>query len=264
MSIEQILNVTVFSRTKYSEVYAVCFTTSAVYNLADDAKKIIDFTRSNYNTPNYTNGIVKLSSVSSPENDYHSGKGNESFKGTLSRVFGNVDDVAESELTDAILIRRVYVVTRDGINHTAWRVGLLKPDLVDAPISSEGNVAFSADLASISATLGVKTDIGTVSDVYAYGMVFTGPQTEPELLKKFDTHVASAALVSKPNTTDLLTSQTFVFVKAVDIISNDIVNVSEINSAYVYIFGSDADIQTSNLGVSLYDYKGFNIQKGSI
>jgi len=68
--------------------------------------------------------IVQLDSVSSGK-DFHSGRGDESFTGLLTKVFNNgvvsgTTTENSSDLADGI---NVYFMTMDGLNETAVRGG---------------------------------------------------------------------------------------------------------------------------------------------
>lgn len=68
--------------------------------------------------------IVQLDSVSSGEN-YHSGRGNESFTGVLTKVFSNgITDTSVTSNVEALSTSdvNVYFLTVDGINETAVRM----------------------------------------------------------------------------------------------------------------------------------------------
>jgi hypothetical protein len=116
------VDTTVNTNVKGSKVFALAFVKNAGVTDSFSEGDIRAFVLPKLgDTTLQGSAIVQLDSVSSGEK-YHSGRGDESFTGLLTKVFsGNLDSdtttVNSADFADAGI--NVYFMTMDGINETA-------------------------------------------------------------------------------------------------------------------------------------------------
>jgi hypothetical protein len=113
---------TVNTNVKYSKVFALAFVKSEGVTDVFTESDIRAFVLPKLSdTTLLGSAIVQLDSVASGEN-HHSGSGDESFTGLLTKVFSNgiggdaTVTVNPSDLADGV---NVYFMTMDGLNETA-------------------------------------------------------------------------------------------------------------------------------------------------
>lgn len=116
------VDTTVNTDVKYSKVFALAFVkiegvTAGVFTedqlRAFVIPKLSDATL-------FGSAIVQLDSLATGHN-YHSGKGDETFTGLLTKVFSNGIDESNPTADDLSAGIDVYFVTMDGVNETAMR-----------------------------------------------------------------------------------------------------------------------------------------------
>jgi hypothetical protein len=118
------LDTTINTNVKGSKVFGLAFVNVAGVTDAFTEAEIRAFVLPKLSDPALTGSvIVQLDNVSSGEN-YHSGRGDESFTGLVTKVFSNgiTDDSVTTNGTDVAAGIDVYFLTMDGINETAVRM----------------------------------------------------------------------------------------------------------------------------------------------
>jgi hypothetical protein len=115
------VDTTVNTDVKYSKVFALAFVKTNDVFSEDQIRGFVIPKLSD--TDLFGSAIVQLDSLATGYS-YHSGKGDESFTGLLTKVFSNgIDDYNTTnqgaDFADAGI--DVYFVTMDGVNETATR-----------------------------------------------------------------------------------------------------------------------------------------------
>ena len=239
------------TNVKNATVYAVAFGTSQTNN---DVKK---FVRSRmYNQAfirNYPDTIVSMYSDTTGTR-FHSGKGNDSFRGQLSSrvttATGYTSPVAATieRFSGGTLVSdtHVYIVLVDGIHKTNISVtkiftGSLSDYIVDATMTA----AFAADGTSMDVSADILNNVAETGNVYYYSMAFT---KEPDNTEYVLNTLSLANAVSTPLTIvhngggSSVSTETASLATVVDNVNESVFPMSAVNAAYVYAVVSTANV----------------------
>lgn len=115
------VKITVDSNVHGTECFAMALA-NVQYDTSDQVNvdAFREFIIDNMNETGYE-GIVRLTSVSTNLN-YHSGKGEEKFAGTLTQSFADLNTLGQDIVVQADYTNFVYAAMRHGLNKTIWNV----------------------------------------------------------------------------------------------------------------------------------------------
>lgn len=248
------IDVDIHTTSKFTEVYAMCFTQLAFYDLtlSTDVDLLREFVIDKIETgTDLGTGVVLLRSMDSGDL-FHSGEGIRSFAGTLTGEYVDVNGTILAIDSTADALHRTLIACKDGINKSVWSFSYLNPDLVN---DDDMLAAFNEDMSKIDANVSIQTTNAIDSlTVYCYAMAFTTPKSATQLSLSMNSHptallpVQSVPLGVHPNAVN----RDFQFTSVVDS-NNDIVGASKVNAAYIYILASDSS-SVSTISGSQYDY----------